>query len=136
MSSSKHIRHQTQSLYFFVISLHILDALLFAKLNKVLFLSIFQNSTSRGIGSLKKVNPRCFSMSHLVQFVKCWWIFLELHTKGLYLGLKKEIKNRCLLFAPPTEREIIRKFHVVVAQRRQRNVQKAWCTCKTVVLLI
>ena len=28
----------------------------------------------------------------------------------------------------------IRHFHIVVVQRRQRNVQKAWCTCKVVVL--
>ena len=29
----------------------------------------------------------------------------------------------------------IRHFHVVVVQKRQRNVQKVWCTCKVVVLL-
>ena len=27
-------------------------------------------------------------------------------------------------------------FHVAVVQWRQRNVQKAWCTCKVVILLI
>ena len=27
-------------------------------------------------------------------------------------------------------------FHIAVLQRRQRNAQKAYCTCKVVVLLI
>ena len=27
-------------------------------------------------------------------------------------------------------------FHVVVVQKRQRNFQKAWCTCRVVILLI
>ena len=30
----------------------------------------------------------------------------------------------------------VRKYHVAVVQRQLRNVQKAWCTCKLVVLLV
>ena len=47
----------------------------------------------------------------------------ELSSKGQYLSLKKEKENRCLAFTLSMKREI-KKFHVVVVQRRQRNVQK------------
>ena len=30
---------------------------------------------------------------HGVQFVKCWQIFLQLNSKGLYLSLKKELEK-------------------------------------------
>ena len=50
-------------------------------------------------------------------------IFLELNSKGLYLSSQKEKENRCLIFAFSIKREI-RKFHVVVLQRQQSNVQK------------
>ena len=61
---------------------------------------------------------------HLVKFVKCWQIFLQLISKGLCLSLGKEKERRCLLFTSSTKREI-RHFHVVVAQRRQRKCKKA-----------
>ena len=70
---------------------------------------------------------------HHVQFVKCWQIFLELNSKGLYQSSEREKEGR-LVFASPTKREI-RQIHVVVVQRRQRKVQKGVCTCKVVVLL-
>ena len=60
---------------------------------------------------------------HVVQFVKCWCIFLEMNCNGLYLCLRKELQNRCLVFTYSTKREF-RQFHVEVAQRRQRNVQR------------
>ena len=49
----------------------------------------------------------------------------------------REIKFRLCLFTFSIKREI-RHFHVVVVQKRQRNVRnkKVWCTCKVVVLLI
>ena len=58
---------------------------------------------------------------HLVQFIKCWGIFLELNSKGLYQSSEKAKEGRCS--RPPKTREI-RQFHVVVAQRRQGNAQK------------
>ena len=39
------------------------------------------------------------------------------------------------MFTSPAKREISR-FHVVVVQRRQRNVQKVCCTCRVLVLPI
>ena len=63
-------------------------------------------------------------MFHLVHFVKCWQIFLELNSKRLYQSSGKENESRCLVFTSSTKREI-RQFHVVVVQRRQRNVQKS-----------
>ena len=44
-----------------------------------------------------------------------------------------EKKFRRRLCTSSVKREI-RHFHVLVVQWRQRNVQKAWCTCKIVVL--
>ena len=60
----------------------------------------------------------------LVQFVKCWQIFLELNSKRLYQRSGKEKKSRCPLFMSSTKGEI-RNFHVVAVQWRQRNVQKS-----------
>ena len=51
-------------------------------------------------------------------------MFLELNSKGLYQSSGKEKQCCCLLFPSSTKREI-RQFHVVVVQRRQRNVQKS-----------
>ena len=56
-------------------------------------------------------------------------------SRGLYLNSEKRKGNRFLVHTSSIKRAI-RKFHVAVVQRRQRNVQKAWCTCKDVVLLI
>ena len=58
---------------------------------------------------------------HLVQFVKCWRIFLELNSKRLYQSSEKGKESR-LVFTSSTKREI-RQSHVVVVQRRQRKVQ-------------
>ena len=51
-------------------------------------------------------------------------MFLELNSKGLYQSSGKEKESCCLVFPSSTKREI-RHFHVVVVQRRQRNVQKS-----------
>ena len=72
---------------------------------------------------------------HLVQFVKCWQIFLKLNSYRLYRSSGKEKESRCLLFTPSTKREI-RHFHVVIVQWRREMYKKAWCTCEIVVLLI
>ena len=67
---------------------------------------------------------------HLVYFVKCWQMFLELNSKGLYQSSGKEKESCCLVFPSSTKREI-RHFHVVVVQRRLRNEQKkALCMCR------
>ena len=47
-----------------------------------------------------------------------------MNSKGLFLSLKKEFFGKlCLLFASCRKLEI-RQFHVMVVQRRQRNVHK------------
>ena len=52
-------------------------------------------------------------------------IFLELNSNlGLYQSSGKGKESCCLLFPSSTKREI-RHFHVVVVQRRLRNVQKS-----------
>ena len=61
---------------------------------------------------------------HLVQFVECWQIFLELNSKGLYESSGKEKKSCCVVFPSSTKREI-RKVHVIVVQQWLRNVEKS-----------
>ena len=51
-------------------------------------------------------------------------IFLELNSEGLHQNSGKEKESCCLVFPSSTKREISH-FHVVVVQRRQRNVQKS-----------
>ena len=80
--------------------------------------------------ALPKTLSRLFQ---LVQFVKCWQMFLELNSWRLYRSSEKEEESRCLVSMSSTKREI-RHFHVVVVQWRQRNVQKG--TCRVVVLPI
>ena len=60
---------------------------------------------------------------HLVYFVKCWQMFLELNSQGLYQSSGKEKQSCCLVFPSLTKREF-RHFHVVVVQQRLRNVQR------------
>ena len=60
---------------------------------------------------------------HGVHFVKCWWIFLGLNSKWLYISLKKELETSCLGFTSSTKHEI-GYFHIVVVQRRQRMYKK------------
>ena len=61
---------------------------------------------------------------HLVQFVKCWQIFVELNSKRRYQSSGKEKESRCFVITSLTKREI-RHLHVVVVLRGQRNVQKS-----------
>ena len=51
-------------------------------------------------------------------------IFISWILKRLYQSSGKEKESCCLLFTSSLKREI-RHFHVVVVQRRQRNVQKS-----------
>ena len=60
---------------------------------------------------------------HLVWFVKFWQIFVELILKGSIKVPEK--KKKVVVFCPrPATKREIRQFHVVVVQRRQRNVSK------------
>ena len=53
---------------------------------------------------------------------------LEMNSKGLHQSSGKEKESCCLLFPSSTKREI-RQFHVVVVQRRQRNVRAKVLFC-------
>ena len=48
---------------------------------------------------------------HLVQFVKCWKLFLELNSKRLY----QSSESYCLVFTSSTKRDIMH-FHVLDVQ--------------------
>ena len=99
----------------------------FANLNLLLFLpsrSRRRRLQKRPLKSEFALLQTLSRLFQLVQFVKCWQIFLELNSKRLYQRSGKEKESRCPLFMSSTKREI-RNFHVVVVQWRQRNVQKS-----------
>ena len=91
--------------------------------------------------SLKKVNSYCFKLHwpfsvsfNLSNVGKIFWGWIW---KGLYQSLEKEKENICVLFTFSIKQTCgLGKIHVAMVQRRLRNVIKAWCTCKFVVLLI
>ena len=51
--------------------------------------------------ALLKTLSRLF---HFVLFIRCWRIFLELNSKGLYLSSGKEKEGRCLVFTSSTKK--------------------------------
>ena len=57
-------------------------------------------------------------------FIKCTRTLMNLNSKGPYSSSESEIKFRLCLFTFSIKHEI-RHFHVVVVQKRQRNVQKS-----------
>ena len=57
--------------------------------------------------------------------------FLELNSKRLFQSLGKEKESCCLVLTSSAKHEI-GYYHVKVVQWRQRNVQKACCTCRVV----
>ena len=73
------------------------------------------------------------TVSKFIALIPCcsicqiWGQFLAMNSKGLYLA-----ENSCLEFTSSRKREI-RHFHVVVVQRRERNLHKSkmhvqsWC---------
>ena len=75
--------------------------------------------------TLRKSLPRLFISFNSSNVGKVFWGWI---LKDYIKSWGKEKKSYCLVSRP-------RQFrHVVVVHRRQRNVQKAWCTCKVVVL--
>ena len=65
-------------------------------------------------------------------------MFLELNSERAVSKFRKRKESCCLVFPSSTKREF-RHFHVVVGQRRQRNVQEkrdARANYEAVVLLI
>ena len=87
---------------------------------------------------LKVMNSRYFiALIPTVKFVKCWLIFLSCNwiLKDCIKVQEKKKESRCLVFTSSTKREI-KYFHVVVVQRRQRNVQKSVMHVQSCSLLI
>ena len=60
---------------------------------------------------------------HLVYFVKCWQIFLELNSKGLYQSSGKEKESCCLVF--PWNYTLSRCSRATTATKKVGNVQKS-----------
>ena len=73
---------------------------------------------------------------HLVYFVKCWQMFLELNSKGQYQTSGKEKKVVVLCSRPRQDIIIQALSHCSRAMTAKKCTKKAWCTCKVVVLLI
>ena len=78
------------------------------------------------------MNSDCFKLyrAYSISFnsYKCWPVSLKLNSKALYQSSRKKKESCCFAFPYSTKREI-RHFHVVVVQRRQRNVQKSVQSC-------
>ena len=75
------------------------------------------------------MNSRCLKLYRAYSILfnspnvgKCFW--RRQNSKGLYESSRKEKESCCLVFKSSTKCEI-RHFHVVVMQRRLRNVQKS-----------
>ena len=80
----------------------------------------YENDTQKVNLLLIQILSRLF---HLVYFVKCWQMFLELNSKRLCESSGKEKESCCLGFMSSTKREF-RHFHLVV-QRRHKMYKKA-----------
>ena len=83
-----------------------------------------------GLKALKRAFAQLHTLSrlfHVVQFVKCWQIFVQWNSKV------QEKKKESLVITSSTKRAI-RQFHVVVGQGRRRSLRKS--KCKVVTLPI
>ena len=74
-------------------------------------------------------------LSHLVYFVKCWQMFLELNSKGVYQSSGKE-KKVVVLGSRPRPNVNSGIFTLQSGNDGKEMYKKAWCKCKVVVLLI
>ena len=72
---------------------------------------------------------------HLVYFVKCWQMFLELNSKGLYQSSGKE-KKVVVLCSRPRQNVNSGTFTFWSGNDGKEMYKKARCTCKVFVLLI
>ena len=81
-----------------------------------------------------KVNSRCFklyrALFHLVYFVKCWQIFLELMLKDC-IKVQKKKKKVVVLCSRPRQNVKLGSFTLLSC-----NDVKEMCTCEVAVLLI
>ena len=94
---------------------------------------------NKPIKSLKSLFALCRTSPILFNFIlfgKSWRNFLWDRIYR-YLSLEKESDNFCVVFTYSIKRaREIRKFHVVVVQRRQRNVQNSVMHVQSCCLLI
>ena len=60
---------------------------------------------------------------------------LKLNSQALYQSSGNEKENCCFVFPSSTKRKI-RHFHVLIMQRRQRNVQKTERDARTKLLFV
>ena len=60
--------------------------------------------------------------------MKCWRLFLELNSKGLYQRSEKEKEGRCLVFRSSTKREITAKK---CTKKRDARVKLFFCQAET-----
>ena len=77
--------------------------------------TLISNSDVEGYENVhfSKCNSRLF---HLVQFVKCWHIFLELNSRGLYIEVQEKKKKIFVLCSRPPQNV---KLGTRVSRRRR-----------------
>ena len=87
--------------------------------------SLRSNDAKATRTSFKKVCLRSFNLysNYSYPCSRCRRTLLKLNFKGPYPSSERELKFRRCLFTSSIKHEI-RHFHVVVVQKRERNVQK------------
>ena len=91
---------------------------------------------NKPIKSLKSLFALVTNFTDLIQFHLIWQNLLW-DRVCRYLSVKQESDNFCVVFTYSIKRaREIRKFHVVVVQRRQRNVQNSMMHVQSCCLLI
>ena len=98
--------------------------LLVYAIRELLSLKATTTATAKRTSLKKGVRATSNVIAFIPTLLSILQIFLELNSKRLYQSSGKEKESRCLVFTSSTKREI-RHFHVVVVQRRERNVQKS-----------
>ena len=84
--------------------------------------SMLKRQQKREFTVLQTSSP-LFHVIHFVKFLANFSGRNLINPKELYQSTSKEKENRCHLFTSSNKREVlIKHFHVVVVQRRQRNL--------------
>ena len=80
--------------------------------------------------------PSSLLLFHVVQFVKCWWSFLELNSKGLFLCYEKHTTSlSCVHALHKTWNKAVTARHGGAACDSIKMYKKAWFAYIVVILL-
>ena len=95
----------------------------------------FLGSLSNNIGDSFRLPQTLLRLFHLVQFVECWRIFLELNSKGLYESSGKEKEGRCLVFTSAVSRGSRATTAKKCIQQRDHRTKLLFCQSNPLAFL-